>query len=374
MKVLMVSRILDSGGVVTHMMSLAQGLKARGWEVALAYGVDTGDHNHGPQWFRDGGVEVIQIPFLSNVRTLRGWKDGLGAFIKLYEFCRSWKPDILHVHFRSTSIYARFIEIALSIPFISTLHLSAIPRNGIFKFGTYWGRRTIAISQDIRNELIERFNVPNENIDLVYNGVDDDYFSPATQDQKREMRKKFSLSKDDFVICEIARLEPVKGQDVIIRAIKILKERGINVKLLLAGSGGWESELVKMIKDFDLQDRIYLCGYQSSRDILWSSDLNVLPSTVEGFAIVVAEAMLCGVPTIRTPAAGAVDQIVEGVTGFVVKFGDSESIAMHIENLSKRPQELEGMGKQCLEFSRMKFTLDIMSTATEKTYLRAIGK
>jgi AAA family ATP:ADP antiporter len=59
--------------------------------------------------------------------------------LKLYEFCRSWKPDILHVHFRSTSIYARFIEIALSIPFISTLHLSAIPRNGIFKFGTYWG-------------------------------------------------------------------------------------------------------------------------------------------------------------------------------------------------------------------------------------------
>lgn len=220
--------------------------------------------------------------------------------------------------------------------------------------------------------LEQDFKVQKEKIDIIYNGVDENFFVPPSEDQRQKARSKFNLTESDFVMCEIARLTSVKRQDVLIRAAHALKSSGRNVKVLLAGTGEREAHLREMIRDFGLEHDIQLCGYQLSREVIWASDINVLPSTVEGFGLVVVEAMLCGVPTIRTPAAGAIDQIVEGVTGFVVKFGDSDSIAMHIENLMNRPRELEEMGKQCVEFSRMKFTLDIMSTATEKTYLSVI--
>lgn len=279
---------------------------------------------------------------------------------------------MLHVHSRSASIYARFIELNLKIPFVSTLHLSIIENGGVFKFANYWGKRTIAISQEIYRVLEQDFKVQKEKIDIIYNGVDENFFVPPSEDQRQKARSKFNLTESDFVMCEIARLTSVKRQDVLIRAAHALKSSGRNVKVLLAGTGEREAHLREMIRDFGLEHDIQLCGYQLSREVIWASDINVLPSTVEGFPIVVVEAMLCGVPTIRTPAAGAIDQIVEGVTGFVVKFGDSDSIAMHIENLMNRPRELEEMGKQCVEFSRMKFTLDIMSTSTEKTYLSVI--
>lgn len=373
MKVMMLIRVLDSGGIPTHIMSLAQGLMARGWQVGLAYGVYTGDHDHGPQWFESQGVEVFHVPFLHNVRTFGGWYQGLESFIKLRNICQLWKPDLLHVHSRSASIYARFIELNLKIPFVSTLHLSIIENGGVFKFANYWGKRTIAISQEIYRVLEQDFKVQKEKIDIIYNGVDENFFVPPSEDQRQKARSKFNLTESDFVMCEIARLTSVKRQDVLIRAAHALKSSGRNVKVLLAGTGEREAHLREMIRDFGLEHDIQLCGYQLSREVIWASDINVLPSTIEGFGLVVVEAMFCGVPTIRTPAAGAVDQIIEGETGYIVDFDDADAIAKCVENILNDPKRLDMMSGKCISFARENFTHDLMAIKTEKTYCRVLN-
>jgi glycosyltransferase involved in cell wall biosynthesis len=138
-----------------------------------------------------------------------------------------------------------------------------------------------------------------------------------------------------------------------------LKEKNIKPIYILAGTG--DIDFIKsLIKENNLEDQFILPGFVDSRDILWASDLLVLPSRQEGFALVVVEAMFCKVVPIRTPAAGAFDQIDDGFNGYIVPFDDYVSLADRIQFLLENDIIRQRMAQNAYEKAKKFFTLDNM--------------
>lgn len=94
----------------------------------------------------------------------------------------------------------------------------------------------------------------------------------------------------------------------------------------------------------------------------------MLPSQREAFANAIAETMLCGTVPVRTPAAGAEDQIEHGVNGYIVPLDDPEALAQRIGELMSNPERRAKMAARSVEVAREKFTLDAMVNQTLSVY------
>jgi glycosyltransferase involved in cell wall biosynthesis len=373
-RVLFLARHLDSGGVTTHMMSLALGLMQRGWKVGLVSGGMGGDHDHGPAWFEAGGIPHFQAPFIGPDLHLGDLFKPLVSAKRVHAAVGSFRPSLVHVHWRSTSIYAALEATTRRVPFVTTLHLEGIPAKGVFRFGSKWGCHTIAVSQEARDHLISVFGVPPDRITIVHNGVDPDVFHPPTPAQRASAREKFGLDPAAPVVCLIGRLEPVKAHCTLLEAAGLVQRAFPRLQLLFAGEGSLLEQIRGFARSKGLEQSTHFVGYAKSQSVLWASDMLVLPSYQEGFALAPVEAMLCGVPVIRTPAGGAAEQITDGLTGFVVPFDDHSMLAERMRVLLSDPESTRRIADAARARALDHFTVDVMVRATESVYLRVIDQ
>jgi colanic acid/amylovoran biosynthesis glycosyltransferase len=126
------------------------------------------------------------------------------------------------------------------------------------------------------------------------------------------------------------RLAPEKSHFVLIRALKMLSDRGYDLELRLAGNGPSKAQLEALTKQLDLEHQIHFLGFLSENEIideLQRSDVFVLPSFVEGVPVSVMEAMAIGVPVIATNIAGTSELIKNGETGLLIRPSDPEALA-----------------------------------------------
>ncbi len=367
-RVLLVARILDSGGVTTHMFTLAKGLMSIGWEVAIASGGQVGEHSHGPEWFESNGISHFYIPFPGPSLKFGNLIRVVKAYFEMDSLVRRFHPGIIHVHWRATGPYARVQQLLHKIPFVTSLHLEGIPSGFGYKIGSFWGERSIVISRETRDYLINNFRVSPSKIRIVYNGSDESYFRPPTEEEYFNARQTFGLSPKDMVVSLLGRLEVVKGHDVLIKALTLLRAKGYNIIALFAGEGSQAQALAQLATDAGVADLVRFLGYTDSRQVLWASDVSVLPSRQEGFAIVIVESMLCGVVSVRTPTAGAYDQIEDGVNGFIVPFDDSCALATRLQQLLGDNELKRKMASAALLNARNRFTQQSMVEKIEAVY------
>ena len=128
----------------------------------------------------------------------------------------------------------------------------------------------------------------------------------------------------------VGRLSPEKGHFVLLKALKLLAEKGYKLELGLAGNGPSKGRLEALAKELDLADQIDFLGFMNEEGIiqeLQRSDLFVLPSFVEGVPVSAMEAMAIGVPVIATNVAGTSELVENGKTGLLVRPSDTEALA-----------------------------------------------
>jgi glycosyltransferase involved in cell wall biosynthesis len=187
---------------------------------------------------------------------------------------------------------------------------------------------------------------------VVHNGFPIDEFTVDHATLRAEARRQFGIGEADFVVGCVGRIKWVrKGQEYLIRAVHVLKMRGLCIKCLIVGSPykDNESHLVRMkhlVEDLELQNQIVFVGeVQDPKPAYAAMDIFVLPSgQSEPFGGVVMEAMAMGLPVIATNIGGSLDQIDEGVTGFLVRPANSTDLADKIEALQCQPELRQKMG------------------------------
>jgi glycosyltransferase involved in cell wall biosynthesis len=189
------------------------------------------------------------------------------------------------------------------------------------------------------SRLVGEVGVPADRISWSWVGTDTDRFRPADSRPSSPVLR----------VVTVARLNPAKGYQHALPAMAMLRDRGVDFRYSIVGSGPYESEIRSLVERHALVDRVSVLGSRSSEevaDILRDSDVFVLPTAGlgEGTPAAVCEAMSAGLPIVATEVGGLADMVEEGVSGFLVRPGDARALFDAVVRLSSDPGLRARMG------------------------------
>lgn len=238
-----------------------------------------------------------------------------------------WKlhPNVVHSHYEKLVMYL----IMIGYKFVYTIHGFMIPPK-------YLRRNTnlVAISKGIQADVKERAGIDST---VIYNGL-------KVENIKSKCEVSVYDEEKPFRIVQVSRLfHEVKGQDVLIKAIVQLKDKGYkNISVDFIGEGDSKEYLQNLAKELNL-DKVSFLGTKPVEYIseyLCDYDLFVQPSRHEGFGLTVAEAMTAGIPVVVSDCPGLLEVVGDGRYSLVFDNGNVEDCAAKIEAIIKTDREI----------------------------------
>ena len=177
-------------------------------------------------------------------------------------------------------------------------------------------RAVIAVSTENLNLLHQLFRLPKGKGQVIYYGRPEHYFAPPTPSVRDRLRQELEIPTEALVCFTAARLEPVKGFQYQLEAIKQLKQNAIwsQIYFIWAGTGSLENQLKAELEQLGVTKQVKLIGERSDiTDWLDAVDIFILPSQLEGMPLSIMEAMAKGLPVIATAVSGIPEEL--GDTG-----------------------------------------------------------
>jgi len=228
----------------------------------------------------------------------------------------------------------------------------------------------ITPSEKSRKEYSRLINIDPEKIKVIYNGVDINKFQIDSSDSLKEKMKEFGLKKEDIVIGSVARFDPVKNIDALVRAFARLPKSALEkCKMLLLGDGPELPFVRNTAKDLGVKEKVIFAGMRSDiPQCLSLVDIYVQPSKFEGVPNAVLEAMAAGLPVIATNVGGVPEIVEDGRTGILVEVDDEKTLARSIELLIEDPEKRRKMGSLGRKRVTSLFSIEKMVSEYEKLY------
>lgn len=178
---------------------------------------------------------------------------------------------------------------------------------------------------------------------IVPNAVDATRFVPGSADQKSSIRQLLGLSQSSLVLVSVARFEPVKNHQFLIRLASLLSERGIDYEMLLVGDGRLREEVEGEIIARSLGARVCVLGLRADVEaILRASDMFLMPSLHEGLPVALVEAQASGVTCLVSDRVSREADLGLGLVRFL-PIDDPTGWADSIESGAKvhlRPEDI----------------------------------
>jgi len=207
------------------------------------------------------------------------------------------------------------------------------------------------MEHDIRRMLPDPIR-ETQRIVAVPNAVDVDTYRPGDRQQAKRV---VAAPADHPLVLMLANLSPHKGQETVIEAMRLLKERGVRVECWLVGSerepgGRYTSFLKQRVGESGVADRVRLLGQRSDvPELLRAADFVLLPSTCEGLPLSLLEAQATGVPVLAAPTAGIPEIIEDGQTGYLIPAGDAAGYAHRLAMLIAQPETARRVAQQAFQ-------------------------
>ena len=223
-----------------------------------------------------------------------------------------------------------------------------------------------------KKHAIHYYQVPQERIRVVYNGVDHSYFHPKQRERyNEEVRKKLQISKKDFVILFVARNFDRKGLGCLIKALPLIQKGGKFLKVLVVGKGN-PVPYRKIATQAGCGKQLFFAGETDNIVQFYGvGDILVLPTHYDPFSNVCLEALACGIPVVTTKENGVAEIIKPGETGVVISDPSSrEELAAGISRFFfsgvKDSDRMKAVN------SVKKFTIEENTRQTLKVYHRVL--
>ena len=218
----------------------------------------------------------------------------------------------------------------------------------------YRGLPCIAVSDSTRDDLIRR-GLDASDITVIRNGVALEDLGPATN--------RFG----DATVAYLGRLKKYKRVDLVLQALALLRDRGMEVKLIVAGKGDARQALEETARGLGIQDSVRFAGFvpdHEKRDILAGSWVHALTSPKEGWGIASVEASACGTATVASDSPGLRETVRHGETGLLVPHGDVEALADALVRVME-PGARDRMGRAARAMAA-RFSWDGVADAVEE--------
>lgn len=182
-----------------------------------------------------------------------------------------------------------------------------------------------AVSESTAEDLVQR-GIAREHIEVIPGGIDHALYRPDPSVER--------FPDPTFVY--IGRLKRYKGLDVVFEALGHLDRRGLEARLLVAGTGDDRPRLQARARELGVETRVRFLGYVSEErkvELLRRAWATVYPSPREGWGLTNIEAAACGTPVVASDAPGLRESVLEDRTGFLVPHGDSTAWAERMARL-----------------------------------------
>lgn len=295
-------------------------------------------------------------------------KLNLEAIREIKKIIKSFKPGVIHVHGTRAGSLGRLAAIGQKIPVIYTEHLwtknyklKSFFANSIqmvaMWFLDMFTDLNIAVSQAVKDFMVESQISRSEKIKVIYNGIE----------PTKEKAKPFS--GDGFILGTVGTLNHQKGIQYLIQALpKVLKEFP-KTKLEIVGEGDFKPELQRLVKKMKLQKFVSFTGFvKNIEEKMQDFDVYVQPSLSESFGLAIVQAMSLGLPIVATNTGGIPEVVTAGKSGILVEPAKPEALAGGILELLRDKPKAKEMGKLAIEEAKIKFNLKEMTEEVEDVY------
>lgn len=318
------------------------------------------------------GVQFYDIPFSRNPLDPRNIK----AFFNLIKLQDENKFDIIHVHTPIAGLYGRLLKI--KFPKLITMYTAhgfhfykgAPIKNWLmyYPIETVMAKFTdvIITMNEEDYQLSNKFKI-NNTYKINGVGLDLDKYNIDKYDRYK-IREELSINRDDFVLVMIAEFNKNKNHIQMIKAVEILKKKGINIIVMCAGKGSLEESIKREIKKRKLESNILILGYRNDiPEIISASDAGILLSYREGLPRNIMEIMAYGKPIIGTNIRGIRDLINDRENGILIPIDDFEATSDAIMTLYLNEKNIESMSQQSINRIQ-KFKQEIVTKQLMEIY------
>ena len=239
-KILMVLMGLEIGGAETHVVELSKELKKQGYDIIVASNGGVYEKE-----LAEAGIRHYHAPL--NQRNVL--KMARSYFI-LKKVIKKEKVDIVHSHARIPSFVCGLLKKRMKdkFTFVTSAHWVFYTGMGL-KYISNWGQKVVAVSDDIRDYLMENYRVRYEDIFVTINGIDTAKFSPDT-DQSR-IRAEFDLKEEEPTLVYVSRMDESRAlvaRQLIALGPKLAKAIP-GLRMLIVGGGDVYDELAEKTKE-----------------------------------------------------------------------------------------------------------------------------
>lgn len=318
MKILQVCSASEMGGGEVHVADLARGLVSRGHAVYLAVRPDS----------------PLRAPLAGLIASwhempLRNSLD-LQSARAIAELVKSHGIEIIHAHMgRDYLVAALASRQTKEVKLVLTRHhYLPMKRNALYRWMLRDVAAVIAVSDSVRESLIERLQLPSERVHTLPNWIDPERFKPIDRDAARAM---FRLRSSIVVAC-IGQITPAKGQEEFIRAAAAIARMRSDVEFLIVGEEHEENKtftahLNHVAASLGVSEKIRFTGrVRHIPELLAAVDVVVVPSWDEGFSRVTIEAMAARRAVLASNVGGIAGIIKDNVTGLLFTARDVHAL------------------------------------------------
>jgi glycosyltransferase involved in cell wall biosynthesis len=243
--------------------------------------------------------------------------------------------DIVHIHspFTIGKIGVKYAK-KHNIPVVATMHSQ-------FKKDFYRATKSKLITKILLSKIMKVFNACSEcwavngeiakvfvsygykKQPLVFNNGTDFKLIENRKESDKLVNEKFNLKSKDTIFLFVGRINLLKNIFFIVDALKLVKDKGYNFKMLFVGSGQDEEKLKEKIKELDLSDVILICGKVTDRSLMQAiyarAHLFLFPSLYDASSLVQIEAASQKTPTIFLEGAVTAGTVTKDINGFIVE-------------------------------------------------------
>ncbi len=292
---------------------------------------------------------------------------GLVAALGVHE-----RFDVIHAHDWLAYPAGLTLRALTGKPLVCHIHATEFDRSGehvnrqvydIERAGLNGADRIIAVSRLTKSIVHRRYGVPENRIDVVYNGVDQDSVQP---------QQGMAIERDEKIVLFLGRITMQKGPEYFIRAAKRVLEKEDKVKFVVAGSGDMAVKMIEEAAALGIGHKVLFTGFLRGRDVdrvFRMADCYVMPSVSEPFGIAPLEAMRNDVPVIVSKQSGVSEVLTHCLK---VDFWDTDEMANKIVAVLRYPP----LGATLTEHGRFELrglNWDGAAEKCVKSYARAIA-
>ena len=285
------------------------------------------------------------------------------------------RANVLHTHNAMSHYYAVVASLGLGIrSIVSTRHgygSSSVKVRGerLYKWAMCLTDHGVSVSQSLRKHFVAKGIITSAKASVVPNGIELGGFVARNDERAVGLRAELGLPLDAVTFGTVGRLNEVKRQVDLLRALRVRMDAGDNVCLLLVGDGPLRTELEQACDELALRDRVRFLGVRTDVPALLAAmDVFVLCSRSEGYSLALVEASAAALPIIATDVGGNSEIVAHGVSGLVVPPANGPALAGAMAQLQADRSLRLQFGQASRAWALKEGSLQAMCCAYERLY------